>query len=64
MCQIQSMKQHILKNVNRCVTTQITFYLVTSSGQKSNIPYFIEYSVHFYALKMMLKYTLCTTYGR
>jgi hypothetical protein len=27
-------------------------------------PYFIEYTVHFYTLKMMLKYFLCTIHGR
>jgi hypothetical protein len=28
------------------------------------IPYFIEYSVHFYTLKMMQKYSLCAIHGR
>jgi hypothetical protein len=28
------------------------------------IPYFIEYSAHFFTLKMMLKYSLHTIHGR
>jgi len=28
------------------------------------VPYFIEYSVHFFILKMMLKYSLHTVHGR
>jgi hypothetical protein len=28
------------------------------------LPYFIEYSAHFYRLKMMLKYSLGTIHGR
>ncbi len=28
------------------------------------VPYFIENSAHFFTLKMMLKYSLCTIHGR
>jgi hypothetical protein len=28
------------------------------------IPYFVEYSVQFFTLKMMLKYSLHTVHGR
>jgi hypothetical protein len=30
----------------------------------TDLPYFIKYSVHFFTLKMMLKYYLRTIYGR
>jgi hypothetical protein len=28
------------------------------------LPYFIKYSAHFFTLKIMLKYSLCTIHGR
>jgi hypothetical protein len=31
---------------------------------QNKLPYFIEYSAHFFTLKMMLKYSLHTIHGR
>jgi hypothetical protein len=28
------------------------------------VPYFIEYIAHFFTLKMMLEYSLCTMHGK
>ncbi len=37
---------------------------VISYAPRKHLPYFIEYSAHFYTLKMMLKYSLRTIRGR
>ncbi len=31
--------------------------------EQNQIPYFIEYSAHFFTLKMMMKYSLLTEHG-
>jgi len=36
----------------------------TAMADKDQVPYFIEYSAHFFTSKMMLKYSLHTIHGR
>ncbi len=43
------------------VHVRTLFFFVTDTPYK--LPYFLEYSAHFFTLKMMLKYSLCTIHG-
>ncbi len=44
--------------------TEVPLLWVPNIGPTLQVPYFIKYSAHFFTLKMMLKYSLCTIYGR
>jgi hypothetical protein len=51
-------------SISFCYITERNKLLVRDNGPYRKLPYFFEYSVNFYTLKMMLKYSLHTIHGR
>jgi hypothetical protein len=52
-------QSQVMFHVYVCISNAVTFSIKTLS-----IPYFIDYSMHFFTWKMMLKYFIRTIHGR